>query len=127
VPVACSGTLRSGIAERLLAMRWLEVRRHSFTKKGERQGRGSDLCQQRVSPTGQLGVHIDPAAYVAVSPGRLPGTRFSGAVFKPLRIEDERPLAVTVDRAEHEPSVSRGGRESGPTVMADRWPHLGGK
>ena len=42
------------ISERLSPMRRLEVRRHSFTKKGDDRGRGSDLSQPGVTAAHRL-------------------------------------------------------------------------
>jgi broad specificity phosphatase PhoE len=48
-------------------MRYLEVRRHSFTKKGEQRGRGSHLSPQGVSAARAVGSDVGPFAYVVVS------------------------------------------------------------
>lgn len=51
-------------------MRWLEVRRHSFTKKGEGRGRGSDLSQAGVRAARDLGGRLRAVDYVGVSEAR---------------------------------------------------------
>ena len=48
-------------------MRFLEVRRHGFTKKGDQRGRGSHLSQEGVSAAQAVGAELGPFAYVAVS------------------------------------------------------------
>jgi broad specificity phosphatase PhoE len=48
-------------------VRWLEVRRHSFTKKGDARGRGSDLSQAGVAAARDLGKELGTVDYVVVS------------------------------------------------------------
>jgi broad specificity phosphatase PhoE len=48
-------------------MRQLEVRRHSFTKKGDNRRRGSDLSSKGVSAARTVGTRIGPVGYVAAS------------------------------------------------------------
>jgi broad specificity phosphatase PhoE len=49
------------------SMRYLEVRRHGFTKKGEERGRGSHLSQAGVRAARRVGGSIGPIEYVAAS------------------------------------------------------------
>lgn len=48
-------------------MRWLEVRRHSMTKKGMILGRGSHLTQEGVALARTVGESLHPFAYVVAS------------------------------------------------------------
>lgn len=48
-------------------MRWLEVRRHSLTKKGSARGRGSHLSAQGVALARAVGDQLGPIAYVVTS------------------------------------------------------------
>jgi broad specificity phosphatase PhoE len=48
-------------------MRWLEVRRHSLTKKGAARGRGSHLSAQGVALARAIGAELGSVAYVATS------------------------------------------------------------
>lgn len=48
-------------------MRWLEVRRHSLTKKGLARGRGSHLSAQGVALARAVGAELGPVAYVVTS------------------------------------------------------------
>jgi broad specificity phosphatase PhoE len=48
-------------------MRQLEVRRHSFTKKGDNRGRGSALSSKGVAAARAVGTRIGPVIYVAAS------------------------------------------------------------
>ncbi len=48
-------------------MRWLEVRRHSVTKKGPARGRGSHLSTQGVELARRVGAELGPIAYVLTS------------------------------------------------------------
>jgi broad specificity phosphatase PhoE len=48
-------------------MRWLEVRRHSLTKKGPARGRGSHLSAQGVALARAVGAELGPVAYVLTS------------------------------------------------------------
>lgn len=48
-------------------MRWLEVRRHSMTKKGTGRGRGSHLCGPGVALARQVGASLGPFATVLTS------------------------------------------------------------
>jgi broad specificity phosphatase PhoE len=48
-------------------MRWLEVRRHSLTKKGTADGRCSHLSAQGVALARLVGGSLGPLAYVATS------------------------------------------------------------
>jgi broad specificity phosphatase PhoE len=49
-------------------VRWLEIRRHSFTKKGPGRGSGSDLSSEGVALARQIGAALGPFARVATSP-----------------------------------------------------------
>lgn len=48
-------------------MRWVELRRHSYTKKDEGRGRGSHLSQRGVDAAREAGEQLDRVRYVAVS------------------------------------------------------------
>lgn len=48
-------------------MRWLEVRRHSLTKKGAGRGRGSHLSSAGVELARRVGADLGPIAYVLTS------------------------------------------------------------
>lgn len=48
-------------------MRWVELRRHSYTKKGDLRGRGSHLSQEGVDAARAEGANLDCVRYVAVS------------------------------------------------------------
>ena len=48
-------------------MRWLEVRRHSLTKKGAARGRGSHLSAQGVALARAIGAELGSVAYVVTS------------------------------------------------------------
>jgi broad specificity phosphatase PhoE len=48
-------------------MRWLEVRRHSLTKKGTRRGRGSHLSAEGVALARLVGESLGPFAWVVTS------------------------------------------------------------
>jgi broad specificity phosphatase PhoE len=48
-------------------MRWLEVRRHSLTKKGPARDRGSHLSAQGVALARTVGAELGPVAYVLTS------------------------------------------------------------
>ena len=47
--------------------RWIELRRHAFTKKGDARGRGSHLSQAGVDAARAEGQRLGQVAYVAVS------------------------------------------------------------
>jgi broad specificity phosphatase PhoE len=49
-------------------MRWLEVRRHSLTKKGDVRGNGSHLSQAGVDLARRVGAEIGAVGFVAASP-----------------------------------------------------------
>jgi broad specificity phosphatase PhoE len=48
-------------------MRWLEVRRHSYTKKGDARGRGSHLSAHGVALARSVGSGLGPFHYVLTS------------------------------------------------------------
>jgi broad specificity phosphatase PhoE len=61
----CTGhTARAGTLRR---MQWLEVRRHSLTKKGAARGRGSHLSAQGVALARAIGAELGSVAYVVTS------------------------------------------------------------
>jgi broad specificity phosphatase PhoE len=49
-------------------VRWLEIRRHSLTKKGEARGRGSHLSAEGVALARAVGAPLDRFACVLTSP-----------------------------------------------------------
>jgi broad specificity phosphatase PhoE len=65
-------------------MRWLEVRRHSLTKKGLARGRGSHLSAQGVALARAVGAELGPIAYVLTSTS-------------PRAIETAIPMGLAVD------------------------------
>ena len=69
-------------------MRYLEVRRHSFTKKGEERGRGSHLSQEGVSAARAVGAELGPVPYVASESPRTLET----AVAMAFAVDDTLPL-----------------------------------
>ena len=52
---------------RVPAVRWVEVRRHSLTKKGAARGRGSHLSAEGVALARAAGAQLGDIAYVAAS------------------------------------------------------------
>jgi hypothetical protein len=48
-------------------MRYLQIRRHAFTKKGEQRGHGSHLSHAGVELGRRIGDDLGPAAFVAAS------------------------------------------------------------
>lgn len=50
--------------------RWVELRRHSYTKKGDGRGQGSDLSQAGIDAARLEGEKLDHVTYVAVSESR---------------------------------------------------------
>lgn len=48
-------------------MRWLEVRRHSLTKKGADRGHGSHLSSDGVALARRIGEQVGPVAYVVTN------------------------------------------------------------
>ncbi len=60
--------------------RWLEIRRHSLTKKGPARGRGSHLSAQGVALARAVGPELGPAAYVLTSAAPRVATVDDGAV-----------------------------------------------
>jgi hypothetical protein len=71
-------------------MRWLEVRRHSLTKKGAARGRGSHLSAEGVALARLVGVSLGPFAWVVTSTS-------------PLSFQDERFVSVRFLRAPPRP------------------------
>jgi broad specificity phosphatase PhoE len=49
-------------------MRWVEIRRHSLTKKGAARGRGSCLSGEGVALARAVGAELGPMVYVVASP-----------------------------------------------------------
>jgi broad specificity phosphatase PhoE len=70
-------------------MRYLEVRRHSFTKTGQDRDRGSRLTQEGVSAARTVGAGLGPISYVAVS--EVPRT-LETAIAMGLAVDDTLPL-----------------------------------
>jgi broad specificity phosphatase PhoE len=92
-------------------MRWLEVRRHSLTKKGPARGRGSHLSARGVALARAVGEHLGPFAYVVTSPA-------------PRAIETAIAMGFAVDDTLDLPS----GYVPGQASHHDQWnwprPHL---
>ena len=78
-------------------MRHLEVRRHSFTKKGDARGRGSHLSGEGVRAARSAGAELGPLAYVAVS--ELPRT-LETAIAMGFAVDDILPLGAGYSTAE---------------------------
>src|SRR5215471_19815319 len=72
-------------------MRYLEVRRHSFTKKGDGRGRGSHLSRAGVEAARAVGAELGPVAYVAVS--ESPRT-LETAIAMGVAVDDLLPLGA---------------------------------
>jgi broad specificity phosphatase PhoE len=89
-------------------MRWVEVRRHSLTKKGGARGRGSDLSAQGVTLARVVGVELGAIAYVASS-------------FAPRAVETAIAMGFAVDETLDLPA----GYVPGEVGHHDQWswPH----
>jgi broad specificity phosphatase PhoE len=72
-------------------MRWLEVRRHSLTKKGPARDRRSHLSAQGVALARAVGAELGPIAYVLTSAA-------------PRAIETAVAMGVAVDNTVDLPS-----------------------
>ncbi|MEE9280934.1 MAG: phosphoglycerate mutase family protein [Myxococcota bacterium] len=86
-------------------MRVLEVRRHSFTKKGERRGKGSHLAQDGIAAARDLGAEIGPfdQVYTSTLPRTLETALAMGfAVDEELAVLGEIPDAVFREIGHHE-------------------------
>ena len=89
-------------------MRWLEVRRHSLTKKGAARGRGSHLSAEGVALARRIGESLGPFASVVTSAS-------------PRAIETAVAMGFAVDDAVELPS----GYVPGEVGHHDQWgwPH----
>jgi broad specificity phosphatase PhoE len=85
-------------------MRWLEVRRHSLTKKGASRGRGSHLSAEGVALARAVGDELGPFAYVLTSES-------------PRTIETAVAMGVAVDDTADMPS----GYVPGEVGHHDQW------
>jgi broad specificity phosphatase PhoE len=85
-------------------MRWLEVRRHSLTKKGPARGRGSHLSAQGVALARAVGDQLGPIAYVLTSPS-------------PRAIETAIAMGLAVDDTAEMPS----GYVPGEVAFHQQW------
>jgi len=85
-------------------MRWLEVRRHSLTKKGAARGRGSHLSGPGVTLARAIGAGLGPVAYVVTSAS-------------PRAIETAIAMGFAVDDAVEFPS----GYAPGEAGHHDQW------
>jgi broad specificity phosphatase PhoE len=85
-------------------MRWLEVRRHSLTKKGEARGRGSHLSAEGVTLARAVGAELGPFAYVLSSSS-------------PRAVETAVAMGYAVDDAVDMPS----GYVAGEVDHHDQW------
>lgn len=85
-------------------MRWLEVRRHSLTKKGERRGRGSHLSAAGVTLARTVGASLGSFAYVLSSSS-------------PRAIETAVAMGYAVDDVVEMPS----GYVPGEVAHHDQW------
>jgi hypothetical protein len=77
--------------DRLFRVRQLEVRRHSFTKKGDGRGRGSHQSAEGVRAARAIGELIGPVAYVAAS--EAPRTAETG-IAPGLSVDDLLPMGL---------------------------------
>ena len=89
-------------------MRWLEVRRHSLTRKGTARGHGSHLSAEGVALARKVGESMGPFAYVVTS-------------VSPRAIETAIAMGFAVDDTIELPS----GYVPGEVDHHDqwRWPH----
>ncbi|SRR6266545_1123650 len=85
-------------------MRWLEVRRHSLTKKGPARGRGSHLSAQGVALARAAGADLGPIAYVLAS-------------ISPRAVETAIAMGLAVDDAVEFPS----GYVPGEVEFHEQW------
>jgi broad specificity phosphatase PhoE len=88
-------------------MRWLEVRRHSLTKRGEARGRGSHLSAQGVALARAVGEEVGYVAYVVTSTS-------------PRAIETAVAMGHAVDEAIDLP----GGYVDGEVAHHEQWSWL---
>src|SRR5688572_21635913 len=81
-------------------MRWLEVRRHSLTKKGAARGGGSQLSAEGVALARAVGARLGPFAYVAASP--IPRT-LETAIAMGFAVDEiiELPAGYVAGEVEH--------------------------
>jgi broad specificity phosphatase PhoE len=89
-------------------MRWLEVRRHSLTRKGAARGRGSHLSAEGVALARLVGESLGPFASVVASAS-------------PRAIETALAMGFTVDDAVELPSGYVPGEADHHEQW--RWPH----
>jgi broad specificity phosphatase PhoE len=92
-------------------MRYLEVRRHSLTKKGEARGRGSHLSADGVALARAVGGEVGPVAYV------LTGTL-------PRHLETAVAMGYAVDDAVDVPSGYVPGEVERHDQWAWPWPYV---
>jgi broad specificity phosphatase PhoE len=85
-------------------MRFLEVRRHSLTRKGQDRGRGSDLSAEGVALARAVGADMGPAGYVLTST-------------MPRALETAVAMGYAVDDAVDVPS----GYVAGEVEHHDQW------
>ncbi|MEQ4302089.1 histidine phosphatase family protein [Plantactinospora sp. B6F1] len=85
-------------------MRWLEIRRHSLTKKGDARGRGSHLSAAGVSLARAVGAELGAFAYVLSSAS-------------PRAIETAVAMGYSVDDTVEMPS----GYVEGEVAHHDQW------
>ena len=85
-------------------MRWLEVRRHSLTKKGAARGRGSHLSAEGVMLARLVGASLGPFAFVVTSAS-------------PRAIETALAMGLAVDDTMELPS----GYVSGEVERHQQW------
>jgi len=86
------------------SMRWLEVRRHSLTKKGAARGRGSHLSAKGVALARAIGAELGPVAYVVTSAS-------------PRSVETAIAMGVAVDETVDLPS----GYVPGEVEFHEQW------
>ncbi|WP_211588565.1 histidine phosphatase family protein [Allorhizocola rhizosphaerae] len=85
-------------------MRWLEIRRHSLTKKGAARGRGSHLSERGVALARAVGLELGAFGYVVTSAS-------------PRAIETAVAMGYAVDDAIEMPS----GYVSGEVAHHEQW------
>lgn len=86
-------------------MRTIEIRRHSYTKKGEDRGRGSHLSAEGVALARMVGQHLGPFELVLTSfnPRTLETALAMGfAVTDQMEVLGEIPPAVVEEIGHHE-------------------------
>jgi hypothetical protein len=101
-------------------MRWLEVRRHSLTKKGAARGRGSHLSAHGVALARAIGADLGSVAYVVTSASPR---AVETAIAMGLAVDDTLDLVGfrnSVGYAEQRTLIERAGTDGGTPGGAGR-------